>query len=116
MQAPPFYPQPSSLPSSLSRNPLALLALAAALLPGCDITIKDGDVSFQEARGRATQEFNRTYPLAPDGRVEVVNINGDIEVAPGPAGKVEVAATMSARAMSDERAKAVLAESKIDEE
>jgi hypothetical protein len=90
--------------------------LSIALLAACDITIKDGDVSFQEARGRATQEFNRTYPLTPDGRVEVVNLNGDIEVGPGAPGTVAVAATMSARAISDERAKALLAESKIDEQ
>jgi len=114
MQAP-LYLAPPSLPLALSPKPLALV-LAIALLPACDITIKDGDVSFQEARGRATQEFNRTYPLAPDGRVEVVNMNGDIEIAPGTPGTVGVAATMSARAISDERAKAVLAESKIDEQ
>jgi DUF4097 and DUF4098 domain-containing protein YvlB len=115
MQAP-LTVDPSRKPSALpSPTPLAVL-LALALLPACDITIKDGDVSFNEARGRATQQFNRTYPLAPQGRVEVVNVNGDIELAPGAPGTVGVAAEMSARAMNEERAKAVLAESKIEEE
>ena len=67
-------------------------------------------------RGRATQEFTRTYPLAPSGRVEIVNMNGDIDVAVGPPGTVGVLAIMSARSMTDDRAKAMLSESKIEEQ
>jgi DUF4097 and DUF4098 domain-containing protein YvlB len=90
--------------------------VALSLLAGCDVTIKDGDVSFQETRGRATQEFSRTYPLAAKGSIEVVNMNGDIEVAAGAAGTVVAAATLTARAMTDERAKTLLSESKIEED
>jgi hypothetical protein len=122
MQAP-FCPERPALPPAvLPPRPIALnprplaLVIAICVLPACDITIKDGDVSFREARGRASQEFNRTYPLAPNGRVEVINVNGDIEVAPGSPGQVVVAATISARAISDERAKALLGESKIEEQ
>ncbi len=104
------------MPSALRPKPLAYFVAAVSVLGGCDITIKDGDVSVRETRGRATQEFTRTYPLAPSGRVEIVNMNGDIDVAVGPPGTVGVSAIMSARAMTDDRAKALLSESKIEEQ
>jgi len=99
------------------RQPLALLTGVCALsvLGACDVTIKDGDVSFDQLHGRATQEWSRQYPLAAGGRVEVVNSNGDIEVGVGKAGGVEVAALLSARAMTDERAKELLSGAKIEE-
>jgi len=84
-------------------------------LAGCDVTIKDGDVSFGQLHGRATQEFNRKYPLAPGGRVELVNSSGPVEVSAGPAGTVLIAAVLSARAMTDERAKEILSEARIEE-
>jgi hypothetical protein len=90
--------------------------MAITLLPACDVTIKDGNVSFQETRGRATRQFSKSYPIGPKARVEIVNTSGDIEVGVGPAEWASVEATMSARAMTDERAKEVLAEAKIDEQ
>ena len=57
------------MPSALRPKPLAYFVAAVSVLGGCDITIKDGDVSVRETRGRATQEFTRSYPLAPSGRV-----------------------------------------------
>jgi hypothetical protein len=90
--------------------------MAMSLLPACDITIKDGDVSIRETRGRATRQFTNSYPIQPDARVEIVNTNGDIEVGIGRAEWASVEATMSARAMTDERAKALLGEANIDEQ
>jgi hypothetical protein len=103
--------------SALSPKPLALLAGACALgvLGGCDVTIKDGDISVARFQGRATQEWNRKYPLAAGGRVEVVNVNGPVEVGVGPAGTVAVAAVLTTRAMTEERAKQILSEAKIEE-
>jgi hypothetical protein len=82
---------------------------------GCDVTIKDGDVSVARFQGRATQEWNRKYPLAPGGRVEVVNVNGPVDVGVGRAGTVVVAAVLTTRAMTDERAKQILSEARIEE-
>lgn len=101
---------PSSQPSALLVGLCAIGALGA-----CDVTIKDGDVSFNQLHGRATQEFKRTYPLAPGGRVEIVNSNGPIDVAAGVAGSVEVTAVMTARAMTDDRAKELLAAAKVED-
>jgi Putative adhesin len=98
------------LPSALTIGACALTVLSA-----CDVTIKDGDVSFGQLHGRATQEFSRKYPLATGGRVELINSNGPVEVSAGPAGTVLVTAVLSARAMSDERAKDLLSGARIEE-
>jgi hypothetical protein len=90
-------------------------ACAIGALAACDVQIKDGDVSVSHVHGRATQEWTRTYPLAPGGRVEVSNPNGSIEVAVGPAGTVDVSAAITARGMSDERAKRALNGAQIEE-
>lgn len=85
------------------------------ILSACDVTIKDGDISVAHFQGHATQEWTRKYPLAPGGRVEVVNVNGPVEVGVGPAGTVDVAAVLTTRAMTDERAKQMLSEGNIEE-
>ncbi len=82
---------------------------------GCDVTIKDGDLSVRHLQGRATQEWNRKYPLAPKGRFEITNSNGPIEVVAGAPGHVEVAAVMTATSMTNERAAELLRATKIDE-
>ena len=88
---------------------------AVGLLGACDVTIKDGDVSFSQLHGRATREWNREYPLADGGRVEIVNPNGTIEVSVGPGGKITVAALLESRAMTDDRAKEMLSDAAIEE-
>jgi hypothetical protein len=101
--------------SALSPFPSALAGVLVAASLGCDVTIKDGDVSFNQLHGRATREWARKYPLAAGGRVEVTNINGPIEVSAGPAGEVEASAVITARAMTNERARELLAEATIEE-
>jgi Putative adhesin len=88
---------------------------AASVLSACDVTIKDGDVSINHAQGRATREWTRKYVLAPNGRVEIVNVNGPIEIGTGPAGAVDVAAVLTTHAMTEERAKQILSEADIEE-
>jgi hypothetical protein len=88
---------------------------AFCILGGCDVTIKDGDVSVSHVHGRASGEWNRKYPLTDNGRVEVINPHGSIEVAVGPPGSVDVTAVITARGMSDERAKNALTKAKIEE-
>jgi hypothetical protein len=102
--------------SALSPLPSALLAgLSILASQGCDVTIRDGDVSFGQLHGRATQEWNRTYALEAGGRVEVINVNGPIDVGVGAPGTVEVGAVLAAGAMTDERAKQLLSEADIEE-
>jgi len=102
--------------SALCPLPMALLAGMSILASqGCDVTIKDGDVSVNQLHGRATQEWNRQYPLVPGGRIEVINLSGPIEVSAGPAGSVSVTAVLSARSMTDDRAKEVLSGARIEE-
>lgn len=84
-------------------------------LGGCDVTIKDGDVSFNQLHGRATRELTQKYPLAAAGTVEIINANGPIEVAVGADGTVEVVAVLEGRAMTDTRAKEILSEARIEE-
>ena len=106
------------MPLPLTPYPLPLFVAglcAAGVLSACDVTIKDGDVSFNHFQGQAVREFKRTYPITPGGRVEIVNSNGPIVVTAGEAGSVEVTAVMTARAITDDRAQEVLAAAKIEE-
>ncbi len=102
------------MPSALDIRPAAFLAVLSVLY-ACDVTIKDGDVSVRHFQGRATQEWKRTYPLGPRGRFEITNSNGPVEIVAGPAGNVEVAATLTATSMTDERAGEMLRATRIEE-
>ena len=97
------------------RLPILLGTCLVTALSGCDVTIRDGDVSVDRLHGRATQEWTRKYPLDPGGSVEIANSNGTIEVTAGGPGTVDVAATLTARAMTEERARAMLGEGSIEE-
>ena len=102
--------------SVLSSLPLALLAGMGILASqGCDVTIRDGDISVDHGHGRATREWRRTYPLSEGGRVEIVNTNGAIEAGAGQAGTLEVTAVLTASAMTEERARQILGEAHIEE-
>jgi Putative adhesin len=88
---------------------------AAGVLSACDVTIRDGDIKNVSMRHKVSQEWNRHYPLADGGRVEIVNSIGPIEVAAGPAGSVDVAAVIQAGAMTERRAKEILSEVTLEE-
>ena len=90
----------SSLPPALAAGLCVAGVFAGGVLSACDVTIKDGDIKNVSVQARATQEWSRQYPLAAGGRVEIVNVNGSIEVVAGPAGAVDVAAVLEARAMT----------------
>jgi hypothetical protein len=102
--------------SALCPLPFALLAGMSVLAGwGCDVTIKDGDISVNHGHGKATREWRRTYPLSATGVVEIVNDNGPIEVSRGADGTVDVNAVLTAKAMTEDRAKQILSESGIEE-
>ena len=69
-----------SLPSAL-----AVGVCAAGVLSACDVTIKDGDIKGVSVQAKVTREWNRHYPLAEGGRVEISQ-QRRIEAVVGPAG------------------------------
>lgn len=106
------------MPSTL-RRPSVALALgicAIAAVSACDVSIRDGDMSVEMLTAQAKEEWTRHFPLAPGGIVEVVNLNGPIEVMAGPAGAVDVNAHITAKALTDAAAKDVLSKGKIEEQ
>src|SRR5687767_13509989 len=94
---------------------LAVGVCAAGMLSGCDVTIKDGDIKGVSVQARVTREWNRHYPLAEGGRVEIVNSNGPIEVIVGPQGAVDITAVLEAQAMTEAHAKEILSGITIEE-
>ncbi len=89
---------------------LAAVAAAAAGLSACDVV-----VNSLEAKGKAHDEWTRTYAIAATGDVEIVNANGRIEVTGADGTQVEVVAERTARGMTDEDAQKVLAQVQIVE-
>jgi hypothetical protein len=84
-----------------------LVALAATA--GCDIVTAD-------LKSEETAQWHKTYELAPDGRVEIGNVNGKIDVEPSTGNTVDVTAIKKARAASPEGAKAALERATITED
>lgn len=79
-----------------------LLALPIALaLTACDMPL--GHLT-----GRATDEWTRSYPLAPGGEIHIGNTNGRIEIEGIEGSTVEVRAERIARAATDEGARELL--------
>jgi Putative adhesin len=78
----------------------ALLVVLASVA-GCDIVTA-------EFRSQETAEWRRSYELQPGGRVEISNINGQIDVEPSGGNTVEVVAVKVAKAASAEAAREAL--------
>jgi hypothetical protein len=95
-----------------------LVTLAAAFaVAACDINVSKGAFSVGLASGRATDEWNREYAIAPGGHLSVKNINGAIVLETGTAGgKTRVRAERIAHATSDEAAKELLAQVTVEED
>ncbi len=101
----------------LSRRHPALvlgISLLTILTAGCDVSLGNGEFGLG-ASGRASDTWTRSYTVAPGGRVEIQNTNGIIEVEQSTEPTVEVRAERTARASTDEDAKALLAKVEIVE-
>jgi hypothetical protein len=85
------------------------LLLALTTTAGCDIVTAD-------LRSEETAQWHKTYELPPDGRVEIGNVNGKIEVEPSTGNTVDVTAIKKARGASPEGAKAALERATIAED
>lgn len=90
---------------------LLTIALAAAALAACDVVINSIDV-----KGRATDQWTRTYQVAPTVEIEIANTSGGIDLTGGPGDKVEVTAERTVRGMTDEDAKKLLGQVQAVEE
>lgn len=104
-------------PSTRAVSRLAAIFLFTSVFAGCDIAVDGhGGFDFGIAAGKASDEWTRTYKVAPGGRLEIINVNGRItaEVADGDA--VEVHAERIAKATSDEAAKELLGKIEMREE
>ena len=81
---------------------LAIPLLAASVATaGCDIVTA-------ELRAEESAQWHKSYQLPANGRVEISNVNGKINVEPSAGNAVEVDATKKARGASPEAAKAAL--------
>ena len=85
---------------------LLVLALVSA---GCEL-------AFTDLRAQSKDEWTRTYDLSATGTVEVVNVNGEIDVEPSSDGKVHVRAERTAKAATEEAAKELLSKIQIRED
>lgn len=94
---------------------LLVVCLAVAGV-GCDVKVGKDGLSLDVASGKATDEWTRTYTLAKGGRLEIINVNGVIEVFPATGSQVEVVAKREVRTRSDEEAKARLAKAEMIED
>jgi hypothetical protein len=99
-------------PRSLLHRPYAAVIALPALLvlsAGCDVVTAD-------LRHTETVEWRKSYELAPDGRVDISNVNGKIVVEPSTGRTVEVVAKKSAKGASSDAARAALDRIEIREE
>lgn len=86
-----------------------LLPLLLGSLAGCDIVTAD-------LRSEETSQWHKTYQLDANGRLEINNVNGKIEVEPSTGNTVDVTALKKARGASPEAAKAALERASIVED
>lgn len=95
----------------------ALIVAASAMAAGCDVKmVADGDVSVDVFHGRAHDTWSRSYTIAPGGRLEIINVNGQISAEASTGATVEISAERSVSAGSDEAAAEVLAKIEMREE
>jgi hypothetical protein len=88
-----------------------MLVVASAALTACDVV-----VTSLNAKGKAEDTWSRTYPITANGQVEIVNLNGGIDVVGGEGTQVEVVAERTARAATDDVAREFLKQVEIREE
>src|SRR5579864_6597398 len=70
--------------------------LGAALGMICALFALALQAHAADHRGAFTEEFHQTYPLTPDGRVELDNINGSVHISTWDQDQVKVDAVKSA--------------------
>jgi len=64
--------------------------LGAALGTVCALLIFALGAHASDRRGEFTEEFHQTYPMTPDGRIELDNINGPVHISSWDQSSVKV--------------------------
>ena len=83
----------------------------------CDVKVGEGGgLSVDFAAGKASDEWVRTYDIKPGGRLEIININGQIHASPATGSQVEVRAIREVRTGSEEASRELLKKSEMREE
>ena len=82
--------------------------IVAACLPVLLASISACDIVTANNRVQEKAEWRKSFPLDAGGRVEIVNINGKIEVEPSGGNTVEVVAWKTARGATAESAREAL--------
>jgi DUF4097 and DUF4098 domain-containing protein YvlB len=95
----------------MRRHPFSLRAAAALVALAVSAACELDFVPRAEAR----EEWKKSYTVAVNGALTIENTNGRIIVRPGSGNTVEVVATRIAKAGSDEAAKKLLADTRIEE-
>jgi putative adhesin len=96
---------------------LAGLLATLGLVLACDVQVGKNGVSVDVGHGNASDEWKRTYSLKPGGRLDIVNVSGEITVLASDGPVVEVVATRDVRvAGTDEQAQEALQKSQIVEQ
>lgn len=104
-------------PERLSRVSAAgLLAVALVASAGCEIHAGEGDVSLGLFRGRAQDTWTRSYTVAKGGRIEILNVNGQVRAEAWTGDTVEVSVEREVNASSDESAGEYLRQVEMREE
>ena len=88
--------------------PLAamLLTSAALVAGGCELAVRN-------LTAASTEVWQRTYEGAAVSRIDLVNVNGTIDVEPSDDGRIGVDAEKSVRAATDQAARDLLARIEI---
>ena len=96
----------------------AAVVFAAALgSAACEVRAGEGgDFSFDIWKGSAQDTWERTYTVAPGGRLEILNVNGEIRAEAAPGGTVHVRAERRVTAASDQAAQEMLEKLELREE
>jgi Putative adhesin len=92
-----------------------LLCLALVSI-SCDVKVGEGGLSVDFTAGKATDEWVRSYDIKPGGRLDIINVNGQIEASLSSGTKVEVRAIREARAGSEEASREMLQKTEMREE
>lgn len=103
----------------MSRRAATVLVLAALVLgacTACDVQVGSEGLSLEVATGQARDSWSRSLPLAAGGRLELINVNGQIDAQPAEGSTVDLTAERSARATTDDAARDLLQKVEMREE
>lgn len=95
---------------------LLAAAVAVSVSAGCEIHAGEGDFSVDLWRGKAQDTWTRSYTVNEGGRLEILNVNGQVQAEAWTGATVEITVEREATAGSDDAAKELLDRIEMREE